>query len=111
MLIEIKQFIMHILPYAPFLSAAVVTKGQLNVSSLISRLLESGVIAGIILYANVQVISNEIDNIDAKISDVKQTEAELKAFSRENRKINTQILVVLEGLKKDIQHHTKHSEK
>lgn len=111
MLIEIKQFIMHILPYAPFLSAAVVTKGQLNISSLVSRLLESGVIAGIILYANVQVISNEIDNIDAKINDVRESEEELKEVIESNRKMGTQILITLEGLKKDIQYHSTHSEK
>lgn len=108
-LLEIKNLVVSILPYLPFLSAAVVTKEQLNLSSLVSRLLESAIVAAVILYANVQVMDTKVKHIEGSITDIRLNDARIEGHIEANRTKLNAILIQLEGLRKDIQHQADKS--
>ena len=110
MLIEIKNFIIHIAPYLPFISAAVVSRQQLNLSSLVSRLLESAIIAAVILYANVQVMDTKVRHIERSILDIRSKDTKIEQHIEIQRDKLNSILIKLEGLRKDIQYQNRQSE-
>ena len=110
-MLEFKNLAMSVAAYLPFISAAVVSKTQLNLSSLVSRLLESAIIAAVILYANVQVIDTKLNQVDKDIIDIRIEATETRDSVKENQKTLGQILIQLEGLRKDIQYQTLRSGK
>lgn len=67
----LKQLFMHVFPYLPFISAAVVSTSKIVPSALVAKLLEAGIIAGIVLYANVQTLKSQYDGTKRDIQDVK----------------------------------------
>lgn len=80
----------HILPYLPFVGAAVVGANQFNFGTLISRILETAIIGAVVLYANVQTINTKLESartsISECISEQKNTTHEIHAHELE---INT----------------------
>jgi large-conductance mechanosensitive channel len=59
----------HILPYLPFIGAAVVGSNNFNFGTLISRILETAIIGAIVLYANVQTINTKLESARSDISE------------------------------------------
>lgn len=70
----------HILPYLPFIGAAVVGSNNFNFGTLISRILETAIIGAIVLYANVQTINTKLESARESIS---QCVAEHKVSTNE----------------------------
>jgi hypothetical protein len=93
-MLEFKQ----LLPYLPFLSAAIVGK-EINTSNIISRLIEVGIIGGIILYASVQVLETRFGGLEEKIIACNQSEKILMAEIKANTNTITNMLLQLETLK------------
>ena len=56
------EFIYHLLPYLPFIGAAVVGSNTFNFGTLISRILETAIIGAVVLYANVQTINTKLES-------------------------------------------------
>ena len=110
MFLEVKSMLMNIAPYLPFLSAAVVSKEQLNLGSLVSRLLESAIIAAVILYANVQVMDTKVKHVQDAIIDIRQDDDRIEKHIEDNRTKLNAILIQLEGVRKDIQHQKERSQ-
>lgn len=63
------ELITHILPYLPFVGAAVVGTNQFNFGTLISRILETAIIGAVVLYANVQTINTKLEAARTSISE------------------------------------------
>ncbi len=63
------EVLTHILPYLPFVGAAVVGNNTFNFGTLISRILETAIIGAIVLYANVQTINTKLESARTDISE------------------------------------------
>lgn len=63
------EILYHILPYLPFVGAAVVGVNQFNFGTLISRILETAIIGAIVLYANVQTINTKLESARTDITE------------------------------------------
>jgi len=111
MLLEIKQFLQHAMPYLPFISAAVVSQKELNVSAFISRVIETAIIGGIIMYANVQVLDSKFKALEKTITKVETSDEKVRLRVLENERNMSKILLEIRGLSKDLEHHSDHSRK
>jgi hypothetical protein len=85
MIAEIKQTLMHAMAWLPFLSAAVVSHTQLNISSFVSRVLETAIIGGIIMYTNVQILNVKLQDIQEDIHKIQLMDERNESLARQNR--------------------------
>lgn len=101
-MLEFKQ----LLPYLPFLSAAIVGK-EINTSSIISRLIEVGIIGGIILYASVQVLETRFGGLQKEVDKCNQSDSLLINDIKANSATITGILIQLETIKIQSQYNNE----
>lgn len=101
-MLEFKQ----LLPYLPFLSAAVVGK-EINTSNIISRLIEVGIIGGVILYASVQVLDSKFSTMEKDIIKCNDREKVLLAEIKANTTSVTSLMLQMETLKIQAQYNNE----
>lgn len=101
-MLEFKQ----LLPYLPFLSAAIVGK-EINTSNIISRLIEVGIIGGIILYASVQVLETRFGSLQKEVDKCNQSDSLLINDIKANSTNITSILLQLETIKIQSQYNNE----
>lgn len=111
-MLEIKQIASHVLPFLPFVSAAVVTTHeQLNISALVSRIIETAIIGGILMYANVQVIDSKLDTINRDIQAINSEKNRIIEKLEDTGEHINDIRVDVAEIRKDVQHHRDKSGK
>lgn len=111
-MLEIKQMLTHFLPFLPFVSAAVVTTNdQLNMSALISRMIETAIIGGILMYANIQVIDSKLETMNRDIAIIGSDKDKIIEKVEETRKDINEIKLDVVKIRKDVQHHRTHTGK
>lgn len=86
-MVEIKTILLHLLPYIPFLSAAVIkvpgTPEISGIGAVATRLLEAGIVGGIIMYANLQVMEQKLTSIEKNIDRYEVYDAGYRATLKE----------------------------
>ena len=111
-MLEIKQMLTHFLPFLPFVSAAVVTStDQLNLSALVSRMIETAIIGGILMYANIQVIDSKLETMNKDISLITSDKDRIIEKVEETRETINDIKLEVVEIRKDVQYHRTHSGK
>jgi len=106
-MLELKALLVHVLPYIPFLSAAVIKspEGVGGVGVVITRLVEAGIIGAIILYANMQVLEQKFTEVKKDIEACEVGEDRMSKQLEENR-IQLRILNLrMEDLLKGHEHN------
>lgn len=111
-MLEIKSLLIHILPYIPFLGAAVI-KGtnDYNIGTLVTRLAEAGIIGGIIMYANLQVLEQKFDRVEEDIMSCETNEREYRKSIQTNREQLRELSWQLSSVIKKLDKHSDLSEK
>lgn len=107
----LKDLMILVLPYLPFIGAAVVgASKEIQVSGIISRVLETAIIGAIVLYANVQTINTKLEDarssITTCINEHKRADSERHRFEIDINGLKWEI----QALRKDIDKHDKASQ-
>ena len=93
--------------YIPFLGMAAVGRQEINYSTLITRLLEAAIIAGVVMYSNIQVMDTRIGQINNNVSVVNKRADKLDGkIEKLERKLNT-IILDLKIIKYDLKKNDK----
>jgi len=85
MFAELKNVLINISHYLPFVSVAVVNN-EINVSAIISRLIEYAIIAGFLMYTNIQVINTKLEYFSHELERARIDQKELVLEIKELQK-------------------------
>lgn len=103
-MLEIKALLISVLPYIPFVSAAVIKNPEGNsggVGVVITRLVEAGIIGAMILYANLQVLEQKFTDIKEDITTCELSEQKLQN-TMDNLRVELKVLAArVEDLRTD----------